>query len=105
NSPGVARGAAVRVAGRVGCADAEGVAGLAERGREGVRAAAARPGTAVDPAFERRAGLGGGEGEARGVVAGRVVRLRGDRRLRRGHVDGPGVAGGAAVRVAGWVGG
>src|SRR5205823_1280493 len=69
-----------------------------------VRARAAVPAAAVEPAFEGRAGLGRAEAEARTGVVRRVVRVRVDGRVGRGQVDGPGVARRAPVRVAGRVG-
>ena len=81
--------------------------GVRARGQPGValRAGAARPGAAVEPAVERRAGLRRGERERALVRVGRVGRARGDRGVGRRDVDRPGERRRRRISVAGRVGG
>src|SRR5207342_514420 len=67
-------------------------------------AGAGGPGAAVDPALERRRALTRAEGEVGGGGVARVAGLGGDRGVRRGGVDRPGVGRGGCVRVACGVG-
>ena len=101
--PGEARGSCVGVACGVGRADLEGVRAVAEPG-VALRAGAGGPGATVDPALERRRALTRAEGEVGGGGVARVAGLGGDRGVRRGGVDRPGVGRGGRVGVACGVG-
>ena len=79
-------GVRVRVAGGVGRAHCERVRALREAG---VAGRARAEGGAVERALERRAGLGGGEGERRAGAVDRAARAGGDRRVRCDGVDRP----------------
>ena len=88
-------------AGGIRRANLERVAAFGERRGERVRAGARRPGSAVDAAFEGRAGLGGAEREVGSRVVGRIAGSRVEGRVRRSQVDRPRVARRAGVGVAG----
>ena len=69
----------------------------------GLRRATSPPSRAVQPAFERRAGLRRRERDARGSRRGRARGTGRDRRVGSGRIDRPGAGGRGRVDVAGGV--
>ena len=96
----------VGIAGGVDGPDLEGVGAVGERGGGvGAGARAGREGVGVDPAFEARPGVVGGEGEGRRVVVGQAAGAGVDRGRRRGRVDGEAAAGRGRVGIGAGVDG